>query len=296
VGIPRLDERLPVRPPAKHQKDGPIRICITTARTAFFNEAQYACVLRSLLDLKDVLARMEGKPDRKIEVIWRLPESLSEPARLQTSQKDTSGQELKEVLKSVDVFISTPSTTILEAMLAGVPTAVLEYNSNPVFVSGAWEIRNRDDLTRVMDELLEPLPARLWFQNYLLHDHLECRTPAMPRMRRLIEVMVAAGREARERNAPINLPARVLEDEFHGHGSIPGEYRVQDIYPHLDVWHSDVETQLRLAHIARENTALRDTINKQQAMIDELSRVSTAERFVMTRLRRVKAKLSPKKN
>jgi hypothetical protein len=151
---------------------------------------------------------------------------------------DTTGRELAEALGTVDAMITTPSTCMLEGMLQGVPVALLDYHNCPHYVPAAWAITAREHLDQVVPELLDPSPGRMLYQDTVLHDALECRTPAMPRMAQLVEAMVRVGRECREAGRMPAFPARMLADPQGGHHLPEERFDLRALYPDQEVFRS----------------------------------------------------------
>jgi hypothetical protein len=98
---------------------------------------------------------------------------------------------------------------VLEAMLAGLPTAVLDYTNSPAYLPAAWTITAQNHIHSTLDDLLNPPARRLAFQDEVLSNALESHSPATPRMVTLIEEMAHIGRQAREQNKQPDFPARI---------------------------------------------------------------------------------------
>jgi hypothetical protein len=151
---------------------------------------------------------------------------------VKNSLRDLEGADLTEVLGQVDAVLTTPSTALLEAMLSGRPAALLDFHNTPHYVAAAWRVTSRDQIEPTLDQLRDPPPARMLYQDYCLHDALSCRTEAMPRMERLIEEMLRCRREslARGETSP-RFPHRILDDpEEHVAWPSTG-FDLQSLYP-----------------------------------------------------------------
>lgn len=206
VGLPRLDSSAPTPPPA-----GPTRhVLVCTANTPYFTPEQHDLVRRELADLRDWFARTPSLGGAPLEPIWRLTKNLEHEIGVAGQVSDRWKQDLLEVLPRVDAVVTTPSTLVLESMLIGRPVARLDYLNAPAYAPSAWTITHREEIDSVMRRLLAPSEGELRFQQTLLHDGLECRTPALPRLVALVEGMVAAGRACRERSAPLEFPRRIV--------------------------------------------------------------------------------------
>lgn len=238
TGSPRFDgiARRRVSPASAA---GSSRILITTARTPGFTEAQVQLVRASLVDLKDWL-RGSGH-----EVTWRLSAEVADVA---DGENTMCAESLAEQLQVSDAVVTTPSTVQLEAMLAGVPTALLDYGNYPSYVAAAWTMTAREHIDTVMPLLLSPSPERVLHQDFLLHDNLECRTPATPRVVQLIEQMVDEGRRSRAEDLPLRFSPQMVGSPIRGLTSTSFEGPAL----HLDATDSDL-TALRaeIAHLRR---------------------------------------------
>jgi hypothetical protein len=146
---------------------------------------------------------------------------------------------LREVLRSVDAVISTPSTAMLEAMACGIPTALLDYNNGPQYVPAAWSITSPEHVSATISELLDPPAPRLLCQEYFARDSLEFHEPAAARAARLISEMIRI-RKAGVSAAPgrrVVFPSRILggggeRDELDG-------ISLRELYPGHSVFCTD---------------------------------------------------------
>jgi len=136
---------------------------------------------------------------------------MAEALGVESEIRETLGMEFHEMLHQADALITTPSTTLLEGMLCGIPVAMLDYTNSPPYVPAAWTITARDHRDLVLPELLTPPEPRMQFQDMVLHDALECDSPASPRMVKLVERMVEIGGQCRSKGNPLAFPARILD-------------------------------------------------------------------------------------
>ncbi len=204
VGVPRFDRyagrRRRVRPGA-----APFRVLVMTAITPYFTEGQHELVRRSLLDLKAAFRRglqIGGVP---VEPVWRVTKGLDKEIGVDSTVTDLTGRQLAEVLENVDAMITTPSTSMLEGMLLGLPVASVDYCNVPAYVQPSWRISAADHIMPTLEELVSRPAPKMLFQDTALHDSLECRTAAAPRMVKLAERMIASGRNARETGGRIDM-------------------------------------------------------------------------------------------
>ncbi len=193
VGAPRFDRYYALKR-RKRTAEMPALILIITANTPYFNEQQHADILEGLKDLKEffALAAQEGIP---IEPVWRLTKGLD--AELGLTPAATAARELADVLVAVDAVIGSSSTALLEAMLLGLPTALLDYSNCPHYLQPAWQITAARQIPLVVGELVNPPLTKMLEQETVLHDNLECASPATARLIQLVTVMIEEGCRAR---------------------------------------------------------------------------------------------------
>jgi hypothetical protein len=215
VGAPRLDQMLN-RKPRTRAAGEPFRVLVATARTPGFTAGQTEAAERSLADLKEWLVAHEriaiGGREIKLEPVWRLTGGLDAALGIPDAGNGGEPRPLAEVLPEVDAVITTPSTIILEAMMQGGPVAALDYTNSPAYVPTAWAISAPEHLDQVLPELIEPPPEKMLFQTTMLHDALECRSPAADRMIELAEAMITLAEKCRSQGRPLTLPRRILPD------------------------------------------------------------------------------------
>jgi hypothetical protein len=216
VGVPRFD-LLAGRSIRKRKKHDRFRLLVLTAKCPGFTNEQVACTTRSLVDLKHWLTEHPQIDGTLIEPVWRITQGLEKKIGVENQLHDTTGADLASVLQTVDAVITTPSTAMLEGMLHQVPVALLDYHNRPHYVPAAWEISAPEHLDQIIPELLSPAPARLLYQQSILSDALESRTPATPRMVELIGAMQREAAECLSRGQPLTFSRRLLSDPQDGH-------------------------------------------------------------------------------
>jgi hypothetical protein len=209
VGIPRFDALLG-RSPRTRAADEPFTILVLTAKWPGFTEEQVRRASLSLKDLKSYLERNPTINGVAVKSIWRITQGLEAEVGVDNTLKDTTGQDLAAMLQQVDAVVTTPSTAMLEGMLQGVPVALLDYNNCPHYVPAAWRSTANDHFDQVIPELVSPPPAKLHYQQHLLHDGLECTGPARPRLVELIERMDSIAKRAAAEGTELSFPARLL--------------------------------------------------------------------------------------
>ncbi len=230
VGMPRLDKFAGFK--RRQRRAGePFRVLVMTALTPYFTAEQHERVRQSLLDLKSFFAGTRTIDDVRIEPIWRVTKGLDAEISVDCAITDLTGRQLPDVLQSVDAVITTPSTTMLEAMLLGLPVAVLDYCNCPHYVQPAWRITAPEQIAPTFAELLDPPAPKMLFQDTTLHDALECATPATPRLLSLAAAMIAHGRQARTTGQPLRLPARIVEVNSASCAVVEGRFQPALLHP-----------------------------------------------------------------
>lgn len=264
VGSPRLDplvrERKEVRAEPVTQR--PLRLLVMTAKTPGFTEEQVETTLRSLADVRDAVATRAD-----VEVVWRVTQDTHKRLGVRNTMQELTGMDLRSVLRSVDAALTTPSTAMLEAMLAGLPTALLDYHNCPHYVPAAWRVTCREQVLPVVEELRAPSESRRLYQEFCLDDALSCRSEAMPRMARLVEAMLAVRREARARgDRALSFPHRLLDDP-DDHVSWPAAgFDLRKLYPTHAVF-----ARMDLAAMQAELEAALGTVERLSAQVATLT-------------------------
>ncbi len=228
VGQPRFDQV--VRSERQSDPSAPFSILIATANTPAFNEEQREAVVESLTHIRNRLENNPKVSGRETRVTWRLTDNLDAQIGVVQQQGDDLPT-LSEEIDRVDAVITTPSTVYLESALKGKPTALLDFHNSPHYVSAAWTINAPKHFNWILRELAAPPPAKMLFQDFVLNDQLECRTPATPRMLHLIQAMVDARKRSIQSGQPIELPHRVLTDPQHGFAAVPASFDPATLYP-----------------------------------------------------------------
>ncbi len=234
VGVPRFDPLIAKAKPMRvaSVNGRPLRLLVMTARTPGFNKEEVEITYQSLADLKENLSH---QPD--IQVVWRLTKGLHKRLQVQNTFTEATGKELHELLDEMDAVITTPSTAMLEAMLFGLPVALLDYHNCPSYIPAVWHIKCSGQIAPIMDFLRNPPLEHMLHQQYLLQDALACRTPAMPRLVGLIEEMI---RIRREHNAhpvgELQFPHRILTDPEEQIAWPSVSYNIEMLYPNHPVF------------------------------------------------------------
>jgi len=243
VGAPRLDDLVKQHFPMRTTpiEGRPMRLLVMTARTPGFTPEERDITLQSLKDLRDHLSTRED-----IQVIWRLSKGLHVELKVKNTFNSATGEELHQLLPQVDAVITTPSTAQLEAMLVGLPVALLNYHLVPVYTPAAWEIKCAQHIEKVLEDLRNPPLERMLYQDFCLHDALECYTPALPRLIELIETMLRIKREHdADGRRPLTFPNCILETTQNRFALPSTEFNLARLYPDHPVFKNQDVTFLQ---------------------------------------------------
>ena len=263
IGSPRFDELVSKRKEIRREaiQGRPMRLLVMTAKTPGFSPEQVEITLHSLLDLKEHLTGRQG-----IEVIWRVTQNLHGRLGVVNTVRNVLSDELHNLLDSVDAVITTPSTAMLESMLAGHPVALLDYHNCPHYFPAAWRITCEEHIDSVLDDLRDAPLNRMLYQEFCLHDALACRGLAKDRMINLIVEMLRVRRECLESGQPLVFPHRIIGD-LAGHISWPSvAFDLERLYPHHNVFGRRNTTEMQA-----ELEAALGTIDILKRQVDILS-------------------------
>ncbi len=207
VGVPRFDLLRPARAPVLPDR---FKILVTTAKCPGFTPEQVATITQSLKDIKQFFETNPEIEGKRIELHWRLTSDLHEVLGVENKLRDTTGHDLAECLSQVHSVITTPSTVVLESMIFGLPTCILDYTNSPRYIDAAWAMSARSHIEPMVRQMLLPPPNKQHFQQSLLADALYRDTPASERMLELAQQMIKISHDCREANRPVAFPAHIL--------------------------------------------------------------------------------------
>ncbi len=302
VGSPRLD---PLLDGGIQQANGPpARILVMTANTPAFTDDQHTTVVRALADLQrwfDDHPTLGGSP---VDVVWRLTGDLPQTIGSGRTVSDKERESLSECLQGVAAVISTPSTAMLEAMLLGRPVAMLDYHNLPPYVQASWTIGAASQIGDVVSELLDPPRPKMLHQDFILHESLECRSAATPRMAKLMKEMVDIGRECRRQERPLAFPAQIIREPNGCHHLPEEKFDLQQLYPAHNTFSNMDRTllQAELGHAYRRLGQVRKEVNQLQGALyqaqNDLScaRAEVASMRIRARLKRLALAWLPGQN
>jgi hypothetical protein len=209
VGLPRLDA-LSARAPRERPADEAFRLLVMTAKNPGFTARQQDTTEHSLRALKAWLDDRVKSEEVRLEATWRLTQDMAQRIGVHNELQDTTGADLAAALEQVDAVITTPSTAMLEAMLQGVPTALLDFHNTPQLAPAAWTISAPEHFHTVIPELIKPPTEKILFQKFLLQQHLQTRTSATTLLMQLIQKMDATAKACACANQPLSFPANLL--------------------------------------------------------------------------------------
>ena len=267
VGCPRMDPLIG-RTPRERAPGDPWRLLVTTATNPGHTQDQRAAALAGLRDVSQWQSENPAMAGAPVEVLWRVTEGLAQAANVAEPRSGWKGS-MADVLGRVDAVVTGPSTVQYEAMLHGLPVALLDYTNSPHYVPAAWRITAPRHIGPAFSGLFERSEARMLYQTFILRDHLESRTPAAPRLATLAERMIQHGRAARRRGETLRLPSRILDDPPWRSHAPDQEYDLVRLFPEHPVF-SDPEavreqillaqTHLRVAQLERQLEEHRGTL------------------------------------
>ena len=210
VGIPRL-ESLRNGGTSQREPDDVFRVLVMTAKWPGFTPKQIDQVTQSLIDLRDHFERNPLIHGRTVAIQWRLTGQLDKAIGVDNQLDNLHGQELEVVLREVDAVITTPSTVMLESMLCGLPVCLLDYTNSPRYVQAAWSITARDQMADEIVKLARASDRRMFLQQSILEESLQCRQDATKRLARLASEMIRIGHDLRASSQPVSFPERILD-------------------------------------------------------------------------------------
>jgi hypothetical protein len=300
VGLPRLDSFLNSEPPST-RRSGPFRLLVTTAKTPAFNDRQMKITVASLLALKRTLEGCPQMGGRPVEVTWRLTGQVAGKIGLPDIDLRTVPS-LLEMIDQSDAVITTPSTIYLESVLRKRPTAFLDFHNCPQYVPSAWRITAASQIEKVLNELADPPQSKMLYQASMLHDQLECRTPATARLFQLIATLIDTRQESLSTASPLRIPARILIDEQAGLMPVNEDCDLAKLFPHSDVFRlQDVQRlQIELAAAIKQLDTLPLELAERQQHIVRVNRfleeAHMRNREMHLRLNRAEDELQSLKN
>ena len=268
VGVPRFDRYTQQASERTAKSDGSrFRLLVMTAKTPAFTDDQWSAVRRSIADVK---AYADQHSD-SVEVIWRLTGGLAEEFDVPNSASDLTGSQLCDQLDKADAVISTPSTAVVESMLAGKPTALLNYYECPSYLNLAWSISHTTQLTSVVAQLIAPTPHKMHFQDQQLQQLLYRESSASQRLMRLVRTMQKIASECVFKGVSLDFEPNLLPLPQLS----PITFNSQAMFPETMEFaeSSLIETQAQLAHARRHADHLDRRIEQLESELKQAHQI-----------------------
>ena len=274
VGIPRLDSLAKSTAARELPEDAPVKILVMTAKTPAFTDSQWKAVRASLHDLKDWMLANPTFAGRDLRWNWRLTMGLEKELEVENLLNDLTGRELGTCLQQSDLVICTPSTAMLEAMLADVPVACLDYHNCPHYVVPAWDIASREHIQPAIETMIRREECRMQFQRNQLYDALYLETPATQRMCELITQMLRIADE-QATDHQLEFPKNLLPQtqqvscEFAHQRLFPSVHSFQiNNLARLQVEHS--QSRREIERLKSEVAQLKSELNQAHQIFDTI--------------------------
>lgn len=143
---------------------------IATARTPAFDAGE-----RSRLE-KLIARAVAGLERLGADYRFRIGDpGLLASLGIAASDNDT-GEPFAKCIQRYRCLVTTPSTIATTAMLAGKPTATLDYRDSPLTQQTGWRLHRSMDIEEALASMLRPAADRMTFQAREV-AHLATRTP-----------------------------------------------------------------------------------------------------------------------
>lgn len=172
TGLPRLDGLQPV----ERDPRGPV--LVATANTPWFSESERTALIAALGDIGREAER------RSVPIRWRLTGGLDRVLGV-----ENHAGSLRGAMSGTRAVISTPSTLLLEAELAGLPLGVLDPFGQPVFDGMEGVCRSAS-----ANELLDGLSEQPGWANQVYPPRRDGRSASALVAERIAEITLVTGR------------------------------------------------------------------------------------------------------
>jgi len=253
TGMPRLDHLLS-RSKVPRQKPGN-RVLVATAKNPGFTPEQRETTIRSLLD---VAAELNKRPH--LGAAWRISPELARQLDITNRFSEFSSRDFASTLEQSDALITTPSTSMLEAMVLDRPVAALDYHNVPQFVPTVWRISAPEQIANVLDDMLGCPENKIHYQSCLLHDCLACDGPAAARVAQLIRQMADGSKQDSASGQATEFSNGSQDQEDHCFTKRPLD--LSAFYPDQAIFRlQDIAVlQAHLARLRKENERLQNQL------------------------------------
>lgn len=274
VGIPRFQKLIEQyqnwAPRTVLENQTPIRILVTTAKTPGFTPEQIETTRNSLFDLKNWFSNNPQIHNRPVDITWRLTGGLDQDIDVTNQLGDLTGLELHQQLEKVDAVITTPSTMMLEAMIAQLPVAILDYHNCPHYVNAGWDIGAKEHIDVVIREMLARPESRMHYQQDHLRDALFLENP-VDRFSELAESMLETARKQILEQQELNFPQAILPTVTPGLTNLDHAA----VFPNAPEFQIDDTTllQVELSHARREIKHLQRELAQLQSELDQAHQI-----------------------
>jgi len=158
VGIPRLD-KFKVNDETHAAK---YDVLITTPTTPYLNKETKIQVSVALKNLKDFFSK------QNLIANWRIRPDIASEIDVKSNFKTS----LKNQICRSKCVISFCSTVIIESMLLGKPTGLLDFSNNPKLINTAWILSGKENIPSFFDSILNPSKSLISYQNLCLNKLL----------------------------------------------------------------------------------------------------------------------------
>ena len=188
IGLPRLDTYKGVATNCKKLDitDSP-RILVSTANKLGFTENHRTQMTQGLRNLREELSGSFAES----EVTWRVNEDLGKAIGIPAKQIQSLSIPIHSAMVDYNLMLSTPSTILLEGMLAGLRVCQLNFTRSPLMIQTVWSCEEALDVGRTIRQMLSPSEHHIRYQG-MLRDHQI--TPPGESTNRLCALLKAMGR------------------------------------------------------------------------------------------------------
>lgn len=158
VGIPRLD-KFKINDETHEAK---YDVLVTTPTTPYLNKETKIQVSVALKNLKDFFSK------KNLNANWRIRPDIASEIDVKSNFKTS----LKNQISRSKCVISFSSTIIIESMLLGKPTGLLDFSNNPKLINTAWILSGKENIPSFIDSILNPSKSLISYQNLCLNKLL----------------------------------------------------------------------------------------------------------------------------
>jgi hypothetical protein len=143
------------------------KLLVLSAKKPYFNELERNITIESFKSLISELKHFED-----VEVMWRISPDLAKDLKVHgNSFSDFSGKSLHSIISNVDMVITTPSTSIIEAMMFGVPVGVIDFHLEKQLYKAVWRFSDSSAIKPIITQMMNPSIEQVQLQNkYLLEQ------------------------------------------------------------------------------------------------------------------------------